>query len=440
MERESTTTMKRNMVPLLAIAFVVAIISTGVFYGLFAGKLRASSDVPGHAIGVAALDLDRGTVIQPNDVRISEVQGVLGGAFSKPEDVAGVTLLASLRANEPLLEERVSPRFSDAQAAGGPVPTGMRAVSMHVFQSESLLSLLHPGSRVDLQAVSERNGPAELRTVLENVQVLAVSPPDANGNRPAGAVVTVLIKAQDTDMVALADAGSRIRVALRNPSDHGTTPRHPLALAALFSASNRPDSVWPEEGRSGGTPIWDHPIQLRVRVLSVSDSALEELRAQSAPAESDKAWRTATFRSAGEGWDLVRKLEQRHELELISGERLMAGVGRPGSYHVGAKPDELRVQFSPEWLGTNQIRLHVKPRIGRASAADIQFPTGPSFLLESAVSEPDGGSIAARLFPGRSWEHHHMVIFVSTQTILQKTVDAVARTQDDNSQGKNRGR
>jgi hypothetical protein len=240
--------------------------------------------------------------------------------------------------------------------------------------------------------------------------------------------------------VALADAGSRIRVALRNPSDQETTPRHSLALAALFSASNRPDSVWPEEGRSGGTPIWDHPIQLRVRVLSVSDSALEELRAQSAPVESDKAWRTATFRSAREGWDLVRKLEQRHELELISGERLMAGVGRPGSYHVGARPDELRVQFSPEWLGTNQIRLHVKPRIGRASAADIQFPTGPSFLLESAVSEPDGGSIAARLFPGRSWEHHHMVIFVSTQTILQKTVDAVARTQDDNSQGKNRGR
>ena len=436
MERESTTTMKRNMVPLLAIAFVVAIISTGVFYGLFAGKLRSSSDVPGHAIVVAARDLDRGTVIQPNDVRISEVQGVLGGAFSKPEDVAGVTLLASLRANEPLLEERVSPRFSDAQAAGGPVPTGMRAVSMHVFQSESLLSLLHPGSRVDLQAVSERNGPAELRTVLENVQVLAVSPPDANGNRPAGAVVTVLIKARDTDMVALADAGSRIRVALRNPSDQETTPRHSLALAALFSASNKLDTVWPEEGRA--TAIWDHPVQLRVRVLSVSDAALEELRAQTSPVESDKAWRTAAFRSAGEGWDVVRKLEQKHELELISGERLMAGVGRPGSYHVGTRPDELRVQFSPEWLATNQLRLHVKPRMGRANASDIQFPAGPSFLLESTVSAPDGGNIAARLFPGRSWEHRHMVIFVSTQTILQKTADAVARNTDP--QGKNRGR
>ncbi len=85
--------MKRNLVPLLGIAFVVAIISTGVFYGLFAGKLRSSSELPGHAIVVAARDLDRGTVIQPSDLRVSEVQGVLGGAFSKPEDAAGATLL-----------------------------------------------------------------------------------------------------------------------------------------------------------------------------------------------------------------------------------------------------------------------------------------------------------------------------------------------------------
>src|ERR1700728_85862 len=154
--------MKRNMVPLLGIAFVVAIISTGVFYGLFAGKLRSSSELPGHAIVVAARDLDRGTVIQPSDLRVSEAEGALRGALSKTADAAGATLLTSLKTNEPLLEERVSPRLSGAPA--GPVPAGMRAVSLHVFQSESLLNLLRPGSRVDLQAVAERNGSTELRT------------------------------------------------------------------------------------------------------------------------------------------------------------------------------------------------------------------------------------------------------------------------------------
>src|SRR5580698_7254556 len=155
----------------------------------------------------------------------------------------------------------------------------MRAVSMHVFQSESVLSLLRPGSRVDLQAVSDRNGSTELRTVLENVQILAVSAADANGNRPAGAAVTVLIRAQDTDMVALADSGSRIRVALRNPLDGGTTPRHSLALAALFSGSGNLQGD-AREGTNAG--VWDHPVQLHVWVWSATDGAVDQLRAQSA--------------------------------------------------------------------------------------------------------------------------------------------------------------
>ncbi len=272
--------MKRNMVPLLGIAFVVAIISTGVFYGLFAGKLRSSSDIPGHAIVVAARDLDRGTVIQPNDLRVSEVEGVLTGGFSKPEEAAGATLLIAMKANEPLLQERLAPRASDGSSPGGSVPSGMRAVTVHVVQSESLIGLLRAGSRVDLQAVSEKSGGAELRTVLENVQILAVNAADANGNRPSGAAVTVLIRAQDADMVALADAGSRIRVALRNPLDEGTTPRHALALAALFSGGNNLETEDKGSTLSASPAAWDHPIQLHVRVLDVNDAALEELRGQ----------------------------------------------------------------------------------------------------------------------------------------------------------------
>lgn len=226
--------MKKNMVPLLGIAFVVAIISTGVFYGLFAGKLRSSTEIPGHPIVVAARDLDRGTVLQPGDLRVAESEGAISGSFSKTEDAAGATLLTAVRTNEPLLEERVSPPLSDAERAGGPVPKGMRAMTVHVTQSESLLSLLRPGSRVDLQAMTDKNG-GELRTVLENVQVLAAGQTD--GNHPAN--VTVLIRAQDADLVALADAGSRVRVALRNPADHESSRHRALSLQALFSSGTQ---------------------------------------------------------------------------------------------------------------------------------------------------------------------------------------------------------
>ena len=425
-ERESKEQMKRNMVPLLGIAFVVAIISTGVFYGLFAGKLRSSSDLPGHAIVVAARDLDRGTVIQPSDVRVSEMQGVLGGAFSKPEEAAGTTLLTAMKANEPLLQERVAPRAADTTGPGGFVPTGMRAVSMHVFQSESLLSLLRAGSRVDLQAVSDRSGATELRTVLENVQILAVSAPE--GNRSSGSVVTVLIRAQDADMVALADAGSRIRVSLRNPLDEATTPRHSLALAALFSNNGKLEADEPGSSRPSSALAWDHPVELHIRVLSVSDAALEELRAKSTEVASDNSWRVAAFHSTEEARNLVVGMQEKHQLEVVTRERLLAGIGRPASYHAGAKPDNLRVQFSPGWLAGNKFTLAVKPQIGPSSGPQTQLTDKSSFWIESHGSDAASDNSPARLFPRRSWEHKHLVIFVFTRNLDQTSPVAVART------------
>jgi Flp pilus assembly protein CpaB len=423
--------MKRNMVPLLGIAFVVAIISTGVFYGLFAGKLRSSADLPGHAIVVAARDLDRGTVLQPSDLRVSQVQGGLEGAFSKPEEAAGATLLASVKTNEPLLEERVTPHASENGSAGGLVPRGMRAVSIRVSQSDGLLSLLRAGSRVDLQAVSEKDNTVQLRTVLENVQILAVSPSDANANR-AGAVVTVLTRAEDADAVALADAGSRIRVALRNPLDAETTPRHSLALAALFSG--QPDVAARQSGHS--VAVWDHPIQLHVRALEVSDSALTELRSQLATGAPqgtpESSWSVAAFRSDDNVRKTIDSLEQKHELEVVSSERLMAGVGRPISYRAGTKPYQLSVRFSPALLATGKVTLGVRPKTGVQGTSakneyEAELPNISSFLVQGFAGDSAGQNAAARLFPGHSFEHKQLVIFVSARSI-QQTPDAVARS------------
>lgn len=426
------TAMKRNMVPLLGIAFVVAIISTGVFYGLFAGRLRSSSDLPSHGIVVAARDLDRGTVLQPGDLRVSEVQGALEGGFSNPQQASGAVLLAAMKANEPLLEERVSMPVTGSARPGGPVPAGMRAVTMHIFQSESLLSLLRPGSRVDVQAVLERNGLAELRTVLENVQVLSVG---EGGSRSAGAIVTVLIRAEDADMVALADSGSRIRLALRNPLDDGTMRHNPMAVTALFSAAGNEDLPKREAASAPPTAVWDHPIQLHVWALSATGSASEELRARCSPVGSDHAWRVATFDAGDDdAAKLIHSLEQKHEVEVVSSERLMAGVGRPISYRAGTKPYQLRVEFSPEWLPAGKLALRVKPEVDIPDALgiatikyDVGLPDASSFLLERSANDPSGDGSAARLFPGHSWEHRHLLIFVSARILQQQSQAAVAR-------------
>jgi Flp pilus assembly protein CpaB len=420
--------MKRNMVPFMGIAFVVAIVCTGIWYGLLAGKLRSSSDVPGHAIVVAARDLDRGTVIQSSDLRVVEAPGMLAGGYTKTEEVAGATLLTSLKANEPLLEERVAPRSSDRSA--GPVPAGMRAVTLHVYQSESLLGLLHSGSRVDLQAVSEKNGSTELRTVRENVEVLAAG--DNSANRQGSAAVTVLLRAQDSDVVALADSGSRIRVALRNPLDEATTPSHALALADVFSGSKKLESGALESAQALNT-AWDHPIQLQVRVLNVSDAALEELRSASSEITTDNSWRVAAFHSSDAAQKLIQSLEQKQQAEVVSSERLMAGVGRPISFRTGPKSYELRLQFAPETLASGKVGLWVKPQLGPHGAGsatkkyEAGLPDASSFLVGFG-DDSTSDNAPAKLFPERSWDHKHLVIFVSTRKIQLASQVAVARS------------
>jgi Flp pilus assembly protein CpaB len=51
--------------------------------------------------------------------------------------------------------------------------------------------------------------------------------------------VTVLIREQDADVVALADAGSRVRVALRNPADKENSKHRSLSLQALFASGSQ---------------------------------------------------------------------------------------------------------------------------------------------------------------------------------------------------------
>ena len=423
--------MKRNMVPLLGIAFVVAIISTGVFYGLFAGKLRSSAGGLGQTVVVAARNLDRGTVLTAGDLRVSEVKGALKGAFSKPEEAVGVTLLEALQENEPLLQARVASLDARFGKSGGGVPAGMRAVSIRVSESTGVVSLLRTGNKVDVQAVSERNGSVELRTILQNVEVLSVSPqPEGAGNR-AVPVVTVLTRAQDTDIIALADSGARVRLALRNPLDDGTIPRHPLVLASVFQSRDAyvvPETphaakaapAAPPAAQDFGAPL-DHPVQLRVRVLGVSAAALGELNSQLADQHSNDSVQVAAFRADTDADDLVKKLAARQELEVVSSSRMTAGVRRPASLRAGASSCQLRVQFAPGTDASGNANLHVKPEISVPRGQGVEtrkfeadLPNGRSFLVKGLLRDQDR-KLLERLYPGHAWGGRELVIFVTSQ-------------------------
>ena len=224
--------MNRKFVPLLGIAFVVAVICTGVFYGLFAGKLRtiAESD-SGSPVVLASRNLEPGTVIKNTDLRVTSWSGTPPkGAFASAAGAVGSTVLLPIAENEPLTPTRVAAAGSGG--AGLAVPSGMRAVSVHVADSAGVLELASPGQRVDIQVfVPAQDGTGQLRTLLEDAALLSKSVADGPNKAP---IVTVLVTPRQADLLALADTSARLRMTLRNPLDKDRSAAGNVTLASLL--------------------------------------------------------------------------------------------------------------------------------------------------------------------------------------------------------------
>lgn len=233
---------KNNLYKLLGIAFVVAIVSTGIFYGLFVSKMSSSTG-SGRMVVVAAKPLKPGMVLQAGDVKLIAWPGpqVPKGAFEHVEDVTGKSVFDVIDEDEPVFDSHLA---SEQTGGGAGVPAGMRAVSIHVTDSSGVLALLRAGQRVDVQVVIGHGSDGRdttVRTALENLQVLSVSvQPEQSSQGAALPVVTLLANPAAADVLAAADSGARVRLSLRNPLDQESRERSPLSLGAVMRSSGSP--------------------------------------------------------------------------------------------------------------------------------------------------------------------------------------------------------
>jgi Flp pilus assembly protein CpaB len=247
---------KNNLLKLLGIALVVAILSTGIFYGLLSNRL-SSSPGSGKTLVVAARALKVGTQLQPADVKTIPwtSEQLPQGFYGTIDQVVGTTVFDPIGEGEPV----IASRLASAQSGGGAgVPTGMRAVSIHVTDSTGVLALLRAGQKVDAQVVvHQKDSPigTEVRTALENLSVLSVqSAAELTSQGTTLPVVTLLAKPADADVLATADSGARVRLTLRNPLDDSTRTRAPLTLDSVMRTSGAPGATDAGGHETGGVP------------------------------------------------------------------------------------------------------------------------------------------------------------------------------------------
>jgi len=232
---------KNNMGKLLGVALVVAIMCTGLFYMMFAMKANSQTGTP---MVVAARALNAGTVLKAEDLKTINwpVSQLPPGAHRNPQEVIGNTVFDPMAPEEPVLNARLA----TSQSGGGSgVPVGMRAVSVHLTDSTGVLALLHSGQKVDAQVVVGRgtkSDEVEVRTALENLTVLSVNPvPEQSSQGQNLPVVTLLAKPAEVDVLAAADSGGRVRLALRNPLDTDTHRRGPVSLGSVIHGGAQGD-------------------------------------------------------------------------------------------------------------------------------------------------------------------------------------------------------
>ncbi len=401
--------MNRKLLPLLGIAFVVAVIATGIFYGLIVGRLRhATSGGPQRPLVVAARSLEPGTVLTKADLKVSTWSGPQApkDTVATPGQVEGWTVLQAIGENEPLIRTRLATNQSGTGAALA-IPSGMRAVSILTPDSPGVLRLLRPGNKVDVQVIRSRGGPrsgdAEIRTVLQDVEVLAVPDPKEARQGNAGAVLTVLAKPSEAELLSLADASARVRVVLRNPLDREAAQLRGGDLVSLLQNRRAPAVTRAATG--------EPRVRFEVRVLGAGRAAVEELKAASAGGRRAGGLQVATFRA---GWDLGQALERlrgNRQVDVLSSSSLVTGNNMPVGMQAGAAACGIRVQFVPSLGAGGRLRLRVEGG-PRQADAEVDAADGQGLLVTGLAGEDCS---TERLYAGRQapGEAREVVVLVT---------------------------
>jgi pilus assembly protein CpaB len=170
--------------------------------------------------------MDAGTLLQAEDVTMLNWPSteVPAGFSTSSGDVVGRGLIMPVSLNEPLL----SSKLASPESGGGMssmIPAGKRAMSVRVDDVVGVAGFVLPGTRVDIVVTMDRTGSSEeaqTRLVLQNIEVVSAGQSlarDPDGNPVEVAVVTLLVRPDEAEQLALAHSNGRLQLALRNPLD-----------------------------------------------------------------------------------------------------------------------------------------------------------------------------------------------------------------------------
>ena len=246
--------------------FVLAVTAGGALafgtYNYVQNKRPGTVSIPTRPVVVAAADLDIGTELRREDIRIIEwpANAVPASVISDPKDVIGRGIVLPVIQNEPILPMKLA---SKEGGSGLPpaIPPGLRAVSVRVNEVIGVAGYVLPGTRVDVLATvspTGAQGDMTSKVILTNVQVLAAGTKierDTERNKPMPvSVVTLLVDPEEAERLTLASTEGKIQLALRNPLDKSSPQTHGVRPSMLLGTPPPVRQVNTRSATAANTP------------------------------------------------------------------------------------------------------------------------------------------------------------------------------------------
>jgi pilus assembly protein CpaB len=194
-------------------------------------------------IVVAARELPTGTKLEAADLRVVRWprDSMPGGATADPRSVLGGVVKVAMVQNEPI----VTSRLFNGDTAGVLsliIPPDMRAMSVAVDEVSDIAGFVLPHARVDVLVAIREQGTgiqaaARSKIVLENVEVLAVAQTTEQKDKPqVEKVVTLLVRPEEAERLALASHEGSLRLALRNYTDSKIVMTQGSSVSTLLAS------------------------------------------------------------------------------------------------------------------------------------------------------------------------------------------------------------
>lgn len=225
----------------LAVAFALALFVSGLCTMSLGRRMSASAKQkkPTKQYVVPTRPLNANEVVKADSLTMADWPSDMEvlGAFTKPADLIGRTVLYPVDKGQPITDKLVSAPGAGTGLAAK-IPDGMRAIALRTDDVIGVAGFLVPGSRLDVLCTyrSDKSPEPITVTILQNAEVLAAgqkTQPDPDGKPDSATVVTLLLTPADAEKAVLASTQGTLHFVMRSGSDNKLGNNPPALMSSL---------------------------------------------------------------------------------------------------------------------------------------------------------------------------------------------------------------